>query len=180
MLRTRRGGRRRAVIGRSRPSFGRSRSRLSESPSSVWGRGCPVWVPSGTGLLRGVAVAAIGRTRPSLGPKISSEPVAMLCIAGLCLGWRLPGSCAERHRARGRMFSPMICNRSASRGIVIRRIAGLCGAAGHSNRGFAQLQGGGRRAELSEMAGQKTVGVSQGGEAPLAAFFAYFLSHHRK
>ena len=28
-------------------------------------------------------------------------------------------------------------------------IAGLCGAAGHSNRGFAEPQGGGRKAELS-------------------------------
>ncbi len=54
------------------------------------------------------------------------------------------------------------------------------GAAGHSNRGFAEPQGGGRRAELSEKAGQKTLGVSQGGAALLAAFFAYFLSHHRK
>ena len=59
-------------------------------------------------------------------------------------------------------------------------IAGLCGAAGHSNRGFAEPQGGGRKVEFSERAGQKTVGVSQGGEDPLAAFFAYFLSHHRK
>ena len=42
------------------------------------------------------------------------------------------------------------------------------------------LKGGGRRAELSERAGQKTLGVSQGGAALLAAFFAYFLSHHRK
>ncbi len=33
---------------------------------------------------------------------------------------------------------------------------------------------------FSPMAGQKTVGVSQGGEDPLAAIFAYFLSHHRK
>ncbi len=42
------------------------------------------------------------------------------------------------------------------------------------------LKGVGDGPNFSPMAGQKTVGVSQGGEDPLAAFFAYFLSHHRK
>ncbi len=37
-----------AVMGKSRPSFGLSRSRCEASPSSAWGRGCPVRVPSGT------------------------------------------------------------------------------------------------------------------------------------
>ncbi len=46
-------------------------------------------------------------------------------------------------------------------------IAVLCGAAGHSNRGDEQPRGGGRKAELSERAGQKTAGVSQGGDNPL-------------
>ncbi len=37
-------------------------------------------------------------------------------------------------------------------------IAVLCGAAGHSNRGFAEPQGGGRKAELSLEVGPQTVG----------------------
>ena len=55
------------------------------------------------------------------------------------------------------------------------------GAAGHSNRGFAEPQRGGRKAEFSRLVIRCPVGGDgQGGEDPLAAFFAYFLSHHRK
>jgi hypothetical protein len=43
-----------------------------------------------------------------------------------------------------------------------------------------QSQGVVRRVELSERAGQKRRGMAKGVAAPLAAIFAYFLSHHRK
>ena len=39
--------------------------------------------------------------------------------------------------------------RKGAESVAMLRIAGLCGAAGHSNRGDEQPQGGGRRAELS-------------------------------
>ena len=43
------------------------------------------------------------------------------------------------------------------------------------------LKGGGRKAEFSRLVIRCPVGGDgQGGEDPLAAFFAYFLSHHRK
>ena len=43
---------------------------------------------------------------------------------------------------------------------------GLCGAAGHSNRGFAQPQGGGRKAEHSPGAGRKSRGMAKGAKTP--------------
>ena len=47
-------------------------------------------------------------------------------------------------------------------------IAGLCGAAGHSNRGFAQPQGGRRKAEFSRLVIRCPVGGDgQGGGNPL-------------
>ncbi len=39
--------------------------------------------------------------------------------------------------------------RKGAESVAMLRIAGLCGAAEHSNRGFAEPQGGGRKAELS-------------------------------
>ena len=51
--------------------------------------------------------------------------------------------------------------------IAIRRIAGLCGAAGHSNRGFAQPQGGGRKAEFSLLVIRCPVGgMAKGAKTP--------------
>ena len=65
----------------------------------------------------------------------------------------------------GRLAPPLVGARGVSAGrparhreilaelwaepVAMLRIAGLCGAAGHSNRGFAQPQGGGRKAEFS-------------------------------
>ena len=43
-------------------------------------------------------------------------------------------------------------------------IAGLCGAAGHSNRGFAEPQGGGRKAEFSPGGGCR--GMAKGAKTP--------------
>ena len=102
-------------------------------------------------------------------------------------------SCAERHRSQpmGGGDGPPASARRYCAEKGVRPELGLS-----SSRCFASLaqsvplgtptgvlhslKEGGRRAELSERAGQKTVEVSQGGAALLAAFFAYFLSHHRK
>ncbi len=100
-------------------------------------------------------------------------------LPGVPLGTRRLGFSLQSSAGRPARYGEFPAELGAEK-IATRRVAVLCGAAGHSNRGFAEPQGGGRRAELSERAGQKTVGDGQGGEDPLAAFFAYFLSHHRK
>ncbi len=121
MLRTRRGGRRRAAMGRTRPSLGLNQSRCRAS------RGLSAQAQSASGGW------AQGRT---------------FSVDGLQPGVKL-NNCDSKSRSGQR-----------------RPTAGP-GAAGHSNRGFAEPQGGGRRAELSERAGQKMAGDSQGGDNPL-------------
>ncbi len=43
--------------------------------------------------------------------EFQAEKITIRRVSCLGLGQRLPGSRAERHRARGRMFFSMICNR---------------------------------------------------------------------
>ena len=89
----------------------------------------------------------MGRSRPSFGRRtFSGTSRDALHRRPLRCRWALqPGFCiASRGVAsavivRSRL-SPGL--RSFSELVAIRRIAGLCGAAGHSNRGFAQPQGG--------------------------------------
>ncbi len=60
---------------------------------------------------------------------------------------QLQFSRAERHRppaSTRRQYAE-----KGAESVAMLRIAVLCGAAGHSNRGFAEPQGGGRKAELS-------------------------------
>ncbi len=58
--------------------------------------------------------------------------------------------CGERRAVKVR-FRPSFGAENFAEPVAIRRIAGLCGAAGHSNRGVKQPQRGGRKAELSPL-----------------------------
>ena len=97
--------------------------------------------------LRGVAAAAIGRTWPSLGPRILQSSSRFAESSSLASGRggpvRVPSG-TGRPPLRGGSV-----RRKGAESVAMLRIAGLCGAAEHSNRGFAEPQGGGRKAELS-------------------------------
>ena len=108
------------------------------SPSSVWGRGCPVRVPSGTApeddfLCKGFAA---GRQVEQLRPIGSREPPSPRAGLGAARHPKI-GACFAKHRWRW------------------------------PARGLGQVR-------------TISAGDGQGGGAPLAAIFAYFLPHSRK
>ncbi len=164
-------------MGRSWPSLGQSKLRFVESPASAVPLGTP------TGVLHSFKG---GGRKAELSPR-------RVCSRSVNRNMRLcahrAGRGADRHSNRTQRVScwpsgeekpslrvpsgtglpPGVGRHSEipaelrTEKIATRRVAGPVGAAGHANRGFAQPQGGGRKTELSERAGQKTVGVSQGG-----------------
>ncbi len=77
----------------------------------------------------------------------------------------LPPGVASADMVRSRLISGW---RSFVEPVAMLRIPVLCGAAGHSQTGVSSAKFGYRR------------GIAKGVTIPLAAFFAYFLSHHRK
>ncbi len=121
--------------------------------SSFSGRAAENWSASRTIATQRVArVAAIVRSRPSVGRRSLAEQVAMLRIAGLCAQARS----ASGGGRKAEYFLPVARSWSASRTTATHRVAraeasprGRPGAARHSNRGDEQPQGGGRKAELS-------------------------------
>ena len=143
MLRTRRGGRRRAVIGRSRPSFGWSRSRLSESPSSAVPLGTPTGVlqslkgvGDGPNFLRGQAKKWRGLAK-------GAQPSWLRSLLTFC---RITESRSLRGSSGGEekvIFSP--------RGLGLRKQAG-CRPAG-------QLRPCGPRAPPPPRAGRRNSSV---------------------
>ncbi len=78
--------------------------------------------------------------------------------------------CSRRHTIFLHRFQPFDTRCRGCPGVPLGTPTGVL----HS------LKGVGDGPNFLRGSGPKKVGVSQGGAAPLVAFFAYFLSHHRK